>query len=169
MKIDLAPIRRELFREMAPNGSLEQMTPEERQRVGREVNQRLLGIVQGLQLTAAEVQKKPKPRSSTPPPKPKIAADTKAAVAAAAAAASATRFQFQRRRLSGATGGAIGGAESPARARRAPDAGSGEARAAGETGAARAAGEAGAPRATGEAGAAREADDAQGGADRERS
>ncbi|MEO6239290.1 MAG: HAMP domain-containing protein, partial [Vicinamibacterales bacterium] len=58
MRIDLAPIRRELFREMAPSGTLENMTPEERQRVGREVNQRLLGIVQGLQLSAAEIQKK---------------------------------------------------------------------------------------------------------------
>jgi serine phosphatase RsbU (regulator of sigma subunit) len=58
MKIDLAPIRRELFREMAPSGTLEKMTPEERQRVGREVSQRLLGIVQGLQLSAAEVQNK---------------------------------------------------------------------------------------------------------------
>jgi hypothetical protein len=37
MKIDLAPTRRELFREMAPSGTLEKMTPEERQRVGREV------------------------------------------------------------------------------------------------------------------------------------
>jgi len=58
IKIDLAPIRRELFRELAQGDSLEQMTPEQRQRVGREVNQRLLGIVQGLQLSAAEVQKK---------------------------------------------------------------------------------------------------------------
>jgi serine phosphatase RsbU (regulator of sigma subunit) len=58
LKIDLAPIRRELFREMAPDGSFEQMTPEERQRVGREVNQRLLGIMQGIQLSAAEIQKK---------------------------------------------------------------------------------------------------------------
>ncbi len=58
MRIDLAPIRRELFREMAPNGSFDQMTPEERQRVGREVNQRLLGIVQGMKLGAAELQKK---------------------------------------------------------------------------------------------------------------
>ena len=58
MKVDLAPIRRELFRQMAPDGSFEQMTPEERQRVGREVNQRLLGIVQGIQLSAAEVQKR---------------------------------------------------------------------------------------------------------------
>jgi len=58
LKIDLAPIRRDLFHQMAPNGSFEQMTPEERQRVGREVNQRLLGIVQGIQLSAAELQKK---------------------------------------------------------------------------------------------------------------
>ncbi len=58
MRVDLAPIRRELFREMAPNGSFDQMTPEERQRVGREVNQRLLGIVQGMKLGAAELQKK---------------------------------------------------------------------------------------------------------------
>jgi len=58
LKIDLAPIRRDLFREMAPNGSFEQMTPEERARVGREVNQRLMGIVQGIQLSAAEIQKK---------------------------------------------------------------------------------------------------------------
>src|SRR5207253_27459 len=50
--------RRDLFREMAPSGTFEQMTPEERQRVGREVNQRLMGIVQGLQLGAVELQKK---------------------------------------------------------------------------------------------------------------
>ncbi|HEX6464092.1 MAG TPA: SpoIIE family protein phosphatase, partial [Vicinamibacterales bacterium] len=58
MKLDLAPIRRELFHEMAPDGSFDKMTPEERQRIGREVNQRLLGIVQGIQLGAAELQKK---------------------------------------------------------------------------------------------------------------
>jgi serine phosphatase RsbU (regulator of sigma subunit) len=85
MKIDLAPIRRELFREMAQGGSLEQMTPEERQRVGREVNQRLLGIVQGLQLTAAEVQKKAAQQHVAAAAK--AAADTKAGAAAAAAAA----------------------------------------------------------------------------------
>jgi serine phosphatase RsbU (regulator of sigma subunit) len=58
MRIDLAPIRRELFHEMTQNGSFDQMTPEERQRIGREVNQRLLGIVQGMKLGAAELQKK---------------------------------------------------------------------------------------------------------------
>ena len=58
MKIDMAPIRRELYRELAPAGSMDQLTPEERQRIGREVNQRMLGIVQGMQLSAAEIQKK---------------------------------------------------------------------------------------------------------------
>ena len=58
LKIDLAPIRRDLFHQMAPGGSFENMTPEERQQIGREVNQRLLGIVQGIQLGAAELQKK---------------------------------------------------------------------------------------------------------------
>jgi serine phosphatase RsbU (regulator of sigma subunit) len=82
MKLDLAPIRRELFREMAPAGTLETMTPEERQRVGREVNQRLLGIVQGIALSAAEIQKKaetakqqaaaaPPPPAPAPEPAPK--------------------------------------------------------------------------------------------------
>jgi serine phosphatase RsbU (regulator of sigma subunit) len=68
IRIDLAPIRRELFREMAPNGSFDQMTPEERQRVGREVNQRLLGIVQGMKLGAAELQKKADAANAAIPP-----------------------------------------------------------------------------------------------------
>ena len=85
MKIDLAPIRRELFREMAPSGTLETMTPEERQRVGREVNQRLLGIVQGLQLTAAEIQKKAEAA------KQQAAADRAAAEAKAAASTAPAR------------------------------------------------------------------------------
>jgi serine phosphatase RsbU (regulator of sigma subunit) len=65
LKIDLAPIRRDLFRQMAPDGSFEQMTPEERARIGREVNQRLLGIVQGIQLSAAELQKKAEAQRET--------------------------------------------------------------------------------------------------------
>jgi serine phosphatase RsbU (regulator of sigma subunit) len=67
LKIDLAPIRRELFREMATSEAFEKMTPEERQRVGREVNQRLLGIVQGLQLSATEIQKKAEAAAAAKP------------------------------------------------------------------------------------------------------
>src|SRR5215831_6788171 len=76
MRIDLAPIRRELFREMAPNGSYDQMTPEERQRIGREVNQRLLGIVQGMKLGAAELQKKAEAAQAAAGPIPSIATAT---------------------------------------------------------------------------------------------
>ena len=105
MKMDLTPVRRELFREMAPNGTFETMTPEERQRVGREVNQRLLGIVQGIQLGAAELQKKAeaarlqaateraapaaaaapiRPAPAVPPPAPAAAAPPVAPPASAA-------------------------------------------------------------------------------------
>jgi serine phosphatase RsbU (regulator of sigma subunit) len=82
LKMDLTSIRRELFREMAPNGTFDTMTPDERQRVGREVNQRLLGIVQGLQLSAAEIQKKAeaaKQQAAAERAAPSAAADAKAA------------------------------------------------------------------------------------------
>ncbi|MFI5177585.1 MAG: SpoIIE family protein phosphatase [Vicinamibacterales bacterium] len=58
LMIDLAPIRREILKQIVPEGHLENLTPEERQRVNQEVTQRLLGIVQGLQLGAAGLQKK---------------------------------------------------------------------------------------------------------------
>ena len=45
--IDLAPIRREMFRQIVPEGRPEELTPEERQRIAEEVNQRMLGIVAG--------------------------------------------------------------------------------------------------------------------------
>lgn len=88
MKIDLAPIRRELFREITQGGSLEQMTPEERQRVGREVNQRLLGIVQGFKISATEIQKKAETAKQVAL-EAKAAADAKASASVSAAAAAA--------------------------------------------------------------------------------
>jgi serine phosphatase RsbU (regulator of sigma subunit) len=57
MLIDLAPIRREIFRQIVPEGTFENMTPEERQKVAQEVNQRMLGVVQGIKLGATELQK----------------------------------------------------------------------------------------------------------------
>ena len=57
MKIDLTQIRRDIYREILPQQTAEQLTPEERQRVAREVNQRMLGIVEGIKLSAAEIQK----------------------------------------------------------------------------------------------------------------
>lgn len=58
LTIDLAPIRREILKQIVPDGQLDNLTPEERQRVAREVNQRMLGIAQGIQLGAAGLQKK---------------------------------------------------------------------------------------------------------------
>ncbi|HKV99930.1 MAG TPA: SpoIIE family protein phosphatase, partial [Vicinamibacterales bacterium] len=58
LMIDLAPIRRDILKQIVPDGHLENLTPEERQRIGRELNQRMLGIAQGLQLGAAGLQKR---------------------------------------------------------------------------------------------------------------
>jgi serine phosphatase RsbU (regulator of sigma subunit) len=58
LTIDLAPIRREILKQIVPDGQLDNLTPEERQRVAREVTQRMLGIAQGIQLGAAGLQKK---------------------------------------------------------------------------------------------------------------
>lgn len=58
LMIDLAPIRREILKQIVPDGHLESLTPEERQRIGRELTQRMLGIAQGLQLGAAGLQKR---------------------------------------------------------------------------------------------------------------
>lgn len=58
LMIDLAPVRREILKQIVPEGHLETLTPEERQRIARDVNQRLLGIKQGLELGAAGLQKR---------------------------------------------------------------------------------------------------------------
>jgi serine phosphatase RsbU (regulator of sigma subunit) len=57
--IDMAPLRRSLFRQVLPTGKrYEDLTPEDRQRLAADVNQRLLGIQQGIQIGAAELQKR---------------------------------------------------------------------------------------------------------------
>jgi len=58
IRIDLRPIRRELFRELMPDGQNENLTPEQRAVLGREMNARMLGIAQGIQLTAAELERR---------------------------------------------------------------------------------------------------------------
>jgi serine phosphatase RsbU (regulator of sigma subunit) len=58
IKIDMAPIRRELLREILPPGKQPgTLTAEERERLGRELAQRMMGMVAGLKLGAAELQK----------------------------------------------------------------------------------------------------------------
>jgi serine phosphatase RsbU (regulator of sigma subunit) len=55
----MMPIRREIMQQLVGSGEQwEKLTQEERQRVIAEVNQRMLGIVQGINLGAAELQKK---------------------------------------------------------------------------------------------------------------
>lgn len=59
LTIDIAPLRRSLFRQVLPeNKRYEDLTPEDRQRLAAEVNQRLLGIQEGIQIGAAELQKR---------------------------------------------------------------------------------------------------------------
>lgn len=59
LTIDIAPLRRSLFRQvLPPDTRYEDLTPEDRQRLAAEVNQRLLGIQQGIQIGAAELQKR---------------------------------------------------------------------------------------------------------------
>jgi serine phosphatase RsbU (regulator of sigma subunit) len=58
LRIDLAPIRRELLREMVPDGRFDALTPEQRRKLGDELRIRMLGIQQGLQLGARALQQR---------------------------------------------------------------------------------------------------------------
>jgi serine phosphatase RsbU (regulator of sigma subunit) len=59
LTIDMGPLRRDLIRQvLPPDKRYEDLTSEERQRLAAEVNQRLVGIQQGLQIGAAELQKR---------------------------------------------------------------------------------------------------------------
>jgi serine phosphatase RsbU (regulator of sigma subunit) len=57
LRIDMAPIRREMLRQFVPDGRLEKLTPEQRQQLAAEMNQRMLGIEQGIKISAAQMQK----------------------------------------------------------------------------------------------------------------
>ena len=56
--IDMGPMRRDIVRQVVPEGQWENLSEAERQRIMAEVNQRMLGIAQGIQLGAAEAQKR---------------------------------------------------------------------------------------------------------------
>jgi serine phosphatase RsbU (regulator of sigma subunit) len=56
--IDVAPLRRELLRQFVPEGQWDQLSDEERRRIVGEVNQRMMGIAQGIQMGAAEAKKR---------------------------------------------------------------------------------------------------------------
>jgi serine phosphatase RsbU (regulator of sigma subunit) len=56
--IDIGPMRRDIVRQFVPEGKWEQLSEQDRQRIMAEVNQRMLGIAQGIQMGAAEAQKR---------------------------------------------------------------------------------------------------------------
>ena len=58
MMIDVGPMRRDIVRQFVPEGQWEKLSEQERQRIMAEVNQRMLGIAQGIQLGTAEAQKR---------------------------------------------------------------------------------------------------------------
>jgi HAMP domain-containing protein len=81
---DMMPIRRQMIEQLVGSSEdFQRLTPEERQKVFAEVNQRMLGIVEGIKMGTAEVQKKVSEAQQ--------AADAKAREAARAAARTAAR------------------------------------------------------------------------------
>ena len=89
MMIDVGPMRRDIVRQFVPEGQWEKLTEEERRRIMAEVNQRMLGIAQGIQLGTAEAQKRVAEAQR--------AADAKAQAAAAAAGESSEGGARRRR------------------------------------------------------------------------
>ena len=55
--VDLGAMARDLTKRIAPEG-LDKLSPEDRQRVTREIGMRMMGITEGLKIGAAELQKK---------------------------------------------------------------------------------------------------------------
>jgi serine phosphatase RsbU (regulator of sigma subunit) len=51
--IDLAPIRRAVAKELLPEGRIEDLTPEQRTRLAKEVNERLIGVAESFRLGLA--------------------------------------------------------------------------------------------------------------------
>ena len=58
IRIDVGPIARDVFRQLVPEGTNPgDLTPEQRQRIAAEINQRMTGINEGLKIAAAELQR----------------------------------------------------------------------------------------------------------------
>ncbi len=55
IQIDMEPIRRQIVQQFVPDGRFDQLTQEERRRVFSEVNQRMLGIQEGIQMLQQKV------------------------------------------------------------------------------------------------------------------
>ncbi len=95
LMVDLMPIRREMYRQLMGETRPETLTSEQRQRVAEEINQRMLGIVQGIKLGAAELQKKAeeaaKEAQAEPAPAPAAGASAVASVPQGARGAAASK------------------------------------------------------------------------------
>ena len=58
--IDMASITRDMYRKYVPEGGMSSLTAEQRQQMARDINQRVMGIAEGIRISAAELQKKAK-------------------------------------------------------------------------------------------------------------
>ncbi|MEO6222929.1 MAG: hypothetical protein ABIP90_06745, partial [Vicinamibacterales bacterium] len=75
--IDMGAITREMYRKYVPEG-VSTLTTEQRQQMARDINQRVMGIAEGIRLSATELQKKAQEAEEkagpiatpTPPPPP---------------------------------------------------------------------------------------------------
>jgi serine phosphatase RsbU (regulator of sigma subunit) len=56
--IDMGAITRDMYRKYAPEGGVQNLTSEQRQQMARDISQRVMGIADGIRLSAAELQKK---------------------------------------------------------------------------------------------------------------
>lgn len=86
--IDLMPIRREIMEQLVGTEDWDRLSPEERQRIVAQANQRMLGIAQGIELGRQELQKKVAAAQQAADAKAReVAADARRDTSAPAAAA----------------------------------------------------------------------------------
>jgi serine phosphatase RsbU (regulator of sigma subunit) len=92
--IDMRELTRDMYRKYVPEGTIQNMTSEQRQQMARDINQRVMGIAEGIRLSAAELQKKAKEaeaKAPAPAPAPPRAPASPPAKVPAAPAPTMTR------------------------------------------------------------------------------
>jgi len=105
IRIDVGPIAQEVFRQIVPEGTNpNDLTPEQRQRVGAEINQRMLGITEGFRLAAEELKRKADEARRKAEEGRKTQATKQAEPSAAAAARAQPKTASPTRRRSALTG-----------------------------------------------------------------
>ena len=82
--IDMGAITREMYRKYVPEGGVTSLTSEQRQQMARDINQRVMGIAEGIRLSATELQKRAKDAEQKAP---SLTAPAPASTAAPAPAA----------------------------------------------------------------------------------